>query len=52
MCLAIEAKVLEVNGNKAIADFGTHKKEVVVPFENLKVGDKVRCFGGYVIEKA
>ena len=51
MCLATEAKVLEVNGKKAIADFGTHKKEVTAPFEDLKPGDKVRCFSGYVIEK-
>lgn len=50
MCRTIPAKIIEMKGDKAIADFGKYKKEVLVPLENVKVGDSVRCFGGVVVE--
>lgn len=51
MCLALKAKILEVNGIKATADFGNFRKEVESHFIKLKKGDKVLCFSGQVIEK-
>jgi len=51
MCLTIEATVLEIKGKKVLADFGEFQKEVVSPLTDLKKGDKVRCFGGFIIEK-
>lgn len=52
MCLAIPAKVLEVNGNIAKVDFGQGvAREVNVMLVDAKVGEYVLVHAGYAIEK-
>jgi len=52
LCLAIPAKVLEVNGNVAKVDFGQGvAREVNVMLVEAKVGDYVLVHAGYAIEK-
>ena len=52
MCLAIPAKVLEVNGNVAKVDFGQGvAREVNIMLVEAKVGDYVLVHAGYAIEK-
>ena len=52
MCLAIPAKVLEVNGDVAKVDFGQGvAREVNVMLVDAKVGEYVLVHAGYAIEK-
>lgn len=52
VCLAIPAKVLEVNGNIAKVDFGQGvAREVNVMLVDAKVGEYVLVHAGYAIEK-
>ena len=52
MCLAIPAKVLEVNGQIAKVDFGEGvAREVNVMLVDAQVGDYVLVHAGYAIEK-
>ena len=51
MCISIPAKILEVNGEKALADFLGERREVDAKYVPVKVGYYVSCFGGYVLEK-
>lgn len=52
MCLAIPAKVLEVNGNNAKVDFGQGvAQEINVMLVDVKVGEYVLVHAGYAIEK-
>ena len=51
MCLAIPAKVLEVNGNIAKVDFGQGvAREVNVMIAETKDGEYVLVHAGYAIE--
>ena len=52
MCLAIPAKVLEVNRDVAKVDFGQGViREVNVMLVDAKVGEYVLVHAGYAIEK-
>ena len=52
LCLAIPAKVLEVNGDVAKVDFGQGvAREVNVILVDVKVGEYVLVHAGYAIEK-
>ena len=52
LCLAIPAKILEVNGNIAKVDFGQGvAREVNVMLVDTKVGEYVLVHAGYAIEK-
>jgi hydrogenase expression/formation protein HypC len=52
LCLAIPAKVLEVNGNIAKVDFGQGvAREVNVMLVDAQVGEYVLVHAGYAIEK-
>ncbi len=52
MCLAVPAKVLSVNGDKAKVDFGEGVlREVDVTIVDAKVGDYVLVHAGYAIQK-
>ncbi len=52
VCLAIPAKVLEVNGNIAKVDFGQGvAREVNVMLVDAQVGEYVLVHAGYAIEK-
>ncbi|MFQ6076114.1 MAG: HypC/HybG/HupF family hydrogenase formation chaperone [Candidatus Bathyarchaeia archaeon] len=51
MCLAIPAKVVEVAGDKAVADFGGIRREVMLALvDDVKVGDYVIVHTGYAIQ--
>jgi hydrogenase expression/formation protein HypC len=52
LCLAIPAKVLEVDGDVAKVDFGQGvAREVNVMLVDAKVGEYVLVHAGYAIEK-
>ncbi|MEM3536567.1 MAG: HypC/HybG/HupF family hydrogenase formation chaperone [Candidatus Bathyarchaeia archaeon] len=51
MCLAIPAKVVSVEADKAKVDFGEGVlREVNVALVNVKVGDYVLVHAGYAIQ--
>ena len=51
MCLAIPARVMRVNGDKAQVDFGEGVlREVNVALVEAKVGDYVLVHAGYAIQ--
>ena len=51
MCLAIPARVVRVDGDKAQVDFGEGVlREVNVTLVNAKVGDYVLVHAGYAIQ--
>jgi hydrogenase expression/formation protein HypC len=51
MCLAIPAKVISLEGDKAKVDFGEDVlREVNVTLVNAKVGDYVLVHAGYAIQ--
>ena len=51
MCLAIPAKILEVRGDTAIADFGGVKREICVALlEKVEPGDYVLVHTGFAIQ--
>lgn len=51
MCLAIPAKILKVNGNNAIADFGGVERDIRMDLVDAKTGDYVIVHTGYAIQK-
>lgn len=52
MCLAIPAKVLEINEKLAKVDFGQGiAREVNIMLVDVKVGEYVLVHAGYAIEK-
>lgn len=51
MCLAIPAKVLEIEGEYAKVDFGGIIKQVIITLlDHLEVGQYVIVHAGYAIE--
>jgi len=51
MCLAIPAKVVEINGDTAMVDFGAGTtREVNISLVDAKVGEYVIVHAGYAIE--
>jgi hydrogenase expression/formation protein HypC len=51
MCLAIPAKVLNINGEKANVDFGQGVlREVNISLVEAKIGDYVLVHAGYAIQ--
>lgn len=52
MCLAVPAKILEIQKNKATAQFGSLIKDIDVSFlDKLEVGDYVIVHAGFAIQK-
>ncbi len=52
MCLAVPFEVIELQDNRAIACFGTNKREVFLDLlDDVKVGDFVIVHAGFAIEK-
>lgn len=51
MCLALKGSILEVDGNKALVDFGGVKRKVNSELFKVKKGDKVLVFNDIVIER-
>jgi len=51
MCLAVPARIMEITGDRAIADFGGVKREIAISLlEDVKVGDYVIVHTGFAIE--
>jgi hydrogenase expression/formation protein HypC len=51
MCLAVPAKLISIEGDKGIVDYGGVKREVMLTLlRNVKVGDYVIVHIGYAIE--
>jgi hydrogenase expression/formation protein HypC len=52
MCLAVPARVIEVNGDTASVDFGGVKRDVnITLIDNAKKGDYVLIHAGYAIHR-
>lgn len=51
MCLAIPGKILEVDGNKILVDYGGIKKWVNSVLVDVRVGEYVLVHAGYAISK-
>jgi hydrogenase expression/formation protein HypC len=52
MCLAVPGKIIEVDGKKAVVDFGGIKRRVDTSFiENPAVGEYVIVHVGFAIQR-
>lgn len=51
MCLAIPGKIIEITGEKAIADFQGIKKEINISLVKVALGDYVMVHAGFAIER-
>ena len=52
MCYAIPAKILEINHDTAVVDYGGVQKTINLALvDNLKIGDYVLIHAGFAIEK-
>ncbi len=51
MCLAIPAKVLNINGSRAKVDLGNVQKEIFLGSVKAKVGEYVLVGSGIAIQK-
>ena len=52
MCLAVPAKIIKVENDKADAEFGNLVKAIDISFlDNTKVGDYVIVHAGFAIQK-
>lgn len=52
MCITTPAKILSINGNKALAEINNKIIEVRIDLVKVKVGDFVYCASGMAVEKA
>ncbi|MCD4650215.1 MAG: HypC/HybG/HupF family hydrogenase formation chaperone [Candidatus Cloacimonetes bacterium] len=52
MCLAIPGKLIRINGDKGLADFGGVRKEVGLTFvmDEIKKGDWILVHTGFAME--
>ncbi len=50
MCLAIPGKVIKIEGDTAVIDYGGIKKQAKIPVVKPKVGDTVLVHAGFAIE--
>lgn len=50
MCLAIPAKIVEIKGKSAKADFGGVMREINISLVDAKVGDYVIVHAGFAIQ--
>ncbi len=52
MCLAVPAKIIEINGEDAILDYGGVKRKANISMlSDVEVGDYVLVHVGYAISK-
>ncbi len=52
MCITTPAKILKIDGNRAIVEINKRKTEVRIDLVDAKVGDYVYCASGMAVEKA
>jgi len=51
MCLAVPAKVLSVEGNQAVVDFGGASRSVNITLVDVRPGEYVIVHAGFAISK-
>lgn len=52
MCLALPGKIIKLENNKALVDFGKHQHEALCDLKkDLKIGDYVYTHEDYVLDK-
>jgi len=51
MCLAIPGKILKIDGERAVIDYGGVRKEANVSLIDAKVGEWVLVHVGFAIQK-
>lgn len=51
MCITTLAKILKINGNKAIVELNKKMIEVRIDLVQVKEGDFVYCTSGMAVEK-
>lgn len=52
MCLAVPLKIIEINGNDAVAELDGIKMKIRIDFvKDVKVGDYVYVHAGFAINK-
>ena len=51
MCLAIPGKVVEIEGEHAIIDYGGTRRRANISLVDAKVGDYVIVHAGFAIQK-
>lgn len=51
MCLAIPGKIIKINGEIAIVDYGELQKEINISLVDVKVEDYVIANAGFAIKK-
>lgn len=52
MCITTAAKIIEINGNKAVVEIDGKKEEVRIDLVDVNVGDYVYCASGMAVEVA
>lgn len=50
MCLSIPGRVVSLQANKAVVDYGTERREALTDLLKPKVGDYVLVQAGLVVE--
>ena len=51
MCLAIPGKVIKIEGEHAIIDYGGNRRKANISLVDVKVGDYVIVHAGFAIQK-
>ncbi len=51
MCLAIPGKIVEIDGERAIADFRGIRKEINISLVPARIGEYVMVHAGFAIER-
>ena len=51
MCLAYPGKIVSIQGDKALVDFGGIQRETNISFVDVKSGDYVIVHAGFAIQK-
>lgn len=52
MCITTPARILEINGNKAVVKLNGKLSEVRIDLVSVSVGDYVFCTSGMAVDKA
>lgn len=51
MCYAIPAKIIKIEGDTAVADYGGIKKKINISLLDVSLGDYVLVHAGFAIER-
>ena len=50
MCLAVPGKIIQIDGKKAVVDYGGVRREVDISLVDTKPGDYVIVHAGFAIQ--